>query len=113
MAIKVTKLHSFTGHRDAVYTLQGTDQPNRFGTGSRAGVVVFWDLQTPDDGYPVARLPSSIYPLDYRAPSSTLFVRHNYEGIHVLDLTNKSELASLQLTKAAIFDLQSVDNLIF
>ena len=113
MAIKVTKLHSFTGHRDAVYTLQGTDQPNLFCTGSGDGMVVLWDLEKPDEGYPVARLPNSIYALDYHAPSSTLIVGHNYEGIHVIDLKNKSELGSLQLTKAAIFDLQSVDNLLF
>lgn len=113
MAIKVTKLHSFTGHRDAVYTLQGTDEPNLFCTGSGDGMVVLWDLEKPDEGYPVARLPNSIYALDYHAPSSTLIVGHNYEGIHVIDLKNKSELGSLQLTKAAIFDLQSVDNLLF
>src|SRR5690606_39877538 len=61
MAIKVTKLHSFTGHRDAVYTLQGTDQPNLFCTGAGDGMVVLWDLEKPDEGYPVARLPNSIY----------------------------------------------------
>jgi WD40 repeat protein len=31
---------------------------------------------------------------------------HNYEGIHVLNWKNKTELGSLQITKAAIFDIQ-------
>lgn len=36
-----------------------------------------------------------------------LVVGHNYEGIHFLDWQNKKEVGSLQLTKAAIFDIQS------
>ena len=113
MAVKVTKLHSFTGHRDAVYTLQPTDQQNLFCTGAGDGMVVLWDLENPDEGHPLARLPNSIYALHHHAPSNTLIAGHNYEGIHVLDWKNKVELGSLQLTRAAIFDLQSVDDFLF
>lgn len=113
MTVKVTKLHSFTGHRDGVYALQRTDQANLFCSAAGDGMVVLWDLDKPDDGMPVARLPNSVYALHYHAASNTIIAGHNYEGIHVLDWKNKAELGSLQLTKAAIFDIQSLDNKLF
>lgn len=113
MTVKVTKLHSFTGHRDGVYALQRTDQVNLFCSAAGDGMVVLWDLDKPDEGLPVARLPNSVYALHYHALSNTIIAGHNYEGIHVLDWRNKAELGSLQLTKAAIFDIQSLDNKLF
>ncbi|HLT71687.1 MAG TPA: hypothetical protein VKZ75_03515 [Cyclobacteriaceae bacterium] len=113
MTVKVTKLHSFTGHRDGVYALQRTDQVNLFCSGAGDGMVVLWDLDKPDEGQPVARLPNSVYALHHHAPSNTIIAGHNYEGIHVLDWKNKTELGSLQLTKAAIFDIQSLDDKLF
>jgi WD40 repeat protein len=113
MTVKVNKLHSFTGHRDGVYALQRTDEGNLFCSGAGDGMVVLWDMDNPDTGRPVARLPNSIYALHYHAPSHFLVAGHNYEGIHVLDWKNNAEVGSLQLTKAAIFDLQSLEDQLF
>ncbi len=113
MTVKVTKLHSFTGHRDGVYALQGTDQVNLFCSGAGDGMVVLWNLDKPDEGFPVASLPHSVYAIHYHAPSNTIIAGHNYEGIHVLDWRNKAELGSLQLTKAAIFAIQSFGDQLF
>lgn len=113
MTVKVTKLHSFTGHRDGVYALQGTDQVNLFCSGAGDGMVVLWNLDKPDEGVPVASLPHSVYAIHYHAPSNTIIAGHNYEGIHVLDWRNKVELGSLQLTKAAIFAIQSFGDQLF
>lgn len=70
-------------------------------------MVVAWDLANPETGQLVAKLPNSIYALHHYAGSDLLIAGHNYDGIHILDWQNKKEIGSLQLTKAAIFDIQS------
>jgi WD40 repeat protein len=105
--VQIKRLHSLTGHRDAVYTLQRSGTDTDFFSGAGDGMVVHWDLQHPDNGDLVAKLPNSVYALHYMAKPDILIAGHNYEGIHLLDWQNKKEVASLQLTKAAIFDIQS------
>jgi WD40 repeat protein len=104
---QIKRLHSLTGHRDAVYTLHPGGEPSRFFSASGDGMIVAWDLKNPESGDVVARLPNSVYALHYLAGPGTLVAGHNYDGIHLLDWKNKKELASLKLTAAAIFDIQS------
>src|SRR4051812_6067663 len=108
--VQVQRIHSITGHNDAVYTLQGSDEPNKVFSAAGDGMVVLWDLHAPENGQLIARLPNSIYALHYNAKTDLLIAGHNYEGIHVLDWKNKREVASLLLTKAAIFDIQSYND---
>jgi WD40 repeat protein len=109
-AIKVEKLHSLTGHRDCVYTIVSSDFPNTFFSGGGDGMIVKWDLSNPAEGELIARLPNSIYSLCAIPNSNLLIAGHNYEGIHILDWKEKKEVASLQLTKGAIFDIQCFEN---
>lgn len=105
-AIKVEKLHSLTGHRDCVYTIVPSGFPNLFFSGGGEGMIVKWDLTNPSEGELIARLPNSIYSLCAIPDSNLLIAGHNYEGIHVLDWKEKKEVASLQITKGAIFDIR-------
>ncbi len=111
--VSVARLNTFSGHRDCVYTLQPSNKPNIFFSGSGDGMVVQWDIKIPDEGQLIAKLPNSIYGLHYHAENNLLLAGHNYDGIHVLDWENKKELASLHITKAAIFDIQSFGHRIF
>jgi WD40 repeat protein len=107
--VQVARLHSLTGHTDSVYTLQPSSQAHHFFSAAGDGMVVLWDQQQPEHGQLIARLPNSIYALHFHAALGVLVAGHNYDGIHVLDWQNKKEIASLQMTKAAIFDIQSRD----
>ena len=107
MKVHVQKLHTLTGHRDSVYTLQRSSDESLIFSGSGDGMVVIWDLANPESGQVVAKLPNSVYALHHHPESDLLIAGHNYEGIHLLDWQNKKEVGSLQLTKAAIFDIQS------
>ena len=109
MKVQVQKLHSLTGHRDSVYTLQRSSTDRIIFSGSGDGMVVSWDLANPESGQLIAKLPNSVYALHHHPESDLLIAGHNYEGIHLLDWQNKREAGSLQLTKAAIFDIQSHD----
>ena len=106
-AVQVKKLHTITGHNDSIYTLESSSTPQKFFSGSGDGMVVQWDLAEPDKGQLVARLEHSVYALHHHPASNLLIAGHNYDGIHFLDWENKKETGSLQLTKAAIFDMKS------
>lgn len=103
--IQVSKVHSFTGHRDCVYTLAGSNMPAIFFSGGGDGLVVKWDLTIPNEGELIATLPNSIYALHPIKDTDLIIAGHNYEGIHLLNWQQKQEAASLKITRAAIFDI--------
>jgi WD40 repeat protein len=113
MAIEVNRISAFTGHRDCVYALQPGEQPNVFFSAAGDGMVVQWNLDEPDQGQLVAQLPNSIYSLLHLPEAGWLVAGHNYDGIHLIDYKNKTELGSLALTKAAVFDLQTWEDTLF
>ncbi|HEY3405681.1 MAG TPA: WD40 repeat domain-containing protein [Ohtaekwangia sp.] len=110
---EVTKLHTLRGHQDCVYTLEPSDRESVFFSGAGDGMVVSWNLNDPENGEMIAKLPNSVYALNYHHESGLLAAGHNYEGIHLLDWKNKKEIGSLQLTKAAIFDIKSSGSHLF
>jgi WD40 repeat protein len=103
--IQVSKLHTFHGHKDAVYTLQPLNGHNEFCSGAGDGMVVKWDLTQPDKGKLVARVNRSVYALEYIPQKHWLVVGENFEGIHVIDLKENKELGSLAFASNAIFDI--------
>lgn len=111
--IEVVKRHTLTGHNDCVYTLERSGVDSTFFSGAGDGMVVAWNLSDPENGALIAKLPNSIYALHHHPLSGLLLAGHNYEGIHVLDWKNKTEVGSLQITKASIFDIQSVNDDVF
>jgi WD40 repeat protein len=108
--VQVKKLHTITGHNDCIYTLQGSPEAEIFFSGAGDGMIVRWNLKDTENGEVIAKLPNSVYALLYDRFSELLIAGHNYEGIHLLDWKNKKENGSLQLTKAAIFDIQPFEN---
>jgi len=110
---QVNKVQTFTGHRDSVYALQPSHSPSIFFSGSGDGMIVQWDLQHPDKGELIAKLPNSVYALHYYANTNLLIAGHNYDGIHMLEWEGKREVSSLHFTEAAIFDIQSVGTKIY
>ena len=112
-SVEVNKLHTLTGHNDCVYTLEPTALPQQFFSAAGDGMVALWDMQNPELGKLIARLPNSIYALHYHKASGLLVVGHNYEGIHVIDWQGQKEIASLKLTDAAIFDIKAKGNTLF
>ena len=110
--IAVTRKDTFTGHRDSVYALEHAPEQHIFFSGSGDGMVVKWDLQQPDNGELIAKLPNSVYAIHHLADSELLAVGHNYEGIHFINWRTRQEVASLKFTDASIFDIRSYANLL-
>lgn len=103
---QVNKLHTLTGHNHSIYALAEGADPRFFYTGAGDGMVVEWDLDDPKDGRLIAKLPHSVYALTVDKERNLLFIGHNFEGIHVIDLATKEEIWSRKITDHSIFDLQ-------
>lgn len=73
-------------------------------------MVVEWDLDRPKDGKLLAKVPHSVYALTVDQVRNLLVIGHNFEGIHVIDLSDRKEIWNLKLTDQAIFDLKIVGN---
>jgi WD40 repeat protein len=105
--VQVNKVHTLTGHRDCVYALCPSSDPQIVFSAGGDGMVVKWDLAHPEEGEVIAKLSHSIYALCHVPDGDVVVAGDNFEGIHVLDWRNKRELYSVQLTKGSIFDIQS------
>jgi WD40 repeat protein len=110
--IQVNKLKTLSGHKDALYNLQRLDE-NRFLSTGGDGMVVLWDLQNPDTGQMIVKVPASIYAMNYNMDRKLLVIGQNYSGIHLIDVASKKELKSVKLTNQAIFDIQTTNDAIF
>lgn len=105
--VNVSKLKTFMGHNDCVYTLERTQYNHIFFSGAGDGMVAYWNLKESENGQLIAKLPNSVYALHYLVSRNVLVAGHNYDGIHLLDWENKKEVASLKMTEQAIFDIDS------
>lgn len=113
LKINVEKKGSLVGHRDCLYTLTPDQDPRYFYSSGGDGMVVRWDLARPEIGDLVIKVDNSVYALTIIPQENQILVGHNYDGIHLIDLKEKKELKSVQLTDAAIFDIAFWDNMIF
>ncbi len=106
----IDKLDTFGGHRDCVYALERGNKLGSFFSAGGDGLVVSWHLTRPDLGELIAQIPASVYALCFDADRNRLWIGQNYEGIHLIDPATKTEIASLKLTTAAIFDIKIYRN---
>jgi WD40 repeat protein len=111
--IEVSKIFTLTGHRDCIYTLKEAGKNNCFFSGAGDGMVVLWDLNNPGQGELIARVPASVYALDYCPYNDLLVLGQNYEGIQLINVSSKKSIGSLKLTSAAIFDIKVLDDKIY
>ena len=85
-AIEVTKLATYSGHKDCIYTVIQGIEPNVFFTASGDGLVVKWDLENPNQGEVFAQVPHSVYALCIDKNTDTLLIGENFMGLHFIDL---------------------------
>jgi WD repeat-containing protein 61 len=112
-SLSVTRLHNLSGHHDAVYNLVAGAEKHIFYSAAGDGMVVEWNLNKPELGKLLLKVPASIYALYRNAQSNELIIGQNYDGIRLYDLDNKKEIKSVKITTAAIFDITMHGNLIF
>lgn len=110
MSIKsAKKLHTFLGHNDSVYALAQTDE-DKFLSAGGDGMIIQWDLQHPDEGVVVAKVSGSVYALAHDAPSGSVYVGQNNDGIQRIDLNERASINSIHLGTLQIFDIKIIDD---
>ncbi|ANQ48274.1 WD40 repeat domain-containing protein [Flammeovirga sp. MY04] len=111
--LEVEKIAQFGGHKDGLYSVVKTSNPKLFYTAGADGYVVEWNIDQPDQGKLVAKVPNTVYSMAAIEELNQLVVGQNNEGIHLLDLNSGKELKSLKLTDKAVFAIERMDDLLF
>jgi WD40 repeat protein len=113
MKINVQKLYTLDGHQDCVYTMESGGESHIFYSAGGDGMVVRWDLTNPENGQLIAKMKNSVYALHYLSKDNLLIAGQNFVGIHLIDLTDNKEVASLKLDNTQIFDIKSYGDTVF
>jgi len=103
--LEVEKNHTYTGHSDSVYTVEKGPNGQFFSAGGD-GMIVLWDLNSGDQGRLIAKVSASVYALHYDEVEDLLIVGQNYEGIHLVNVNQKTVVGSLKTGSPAIFDIK-------
>lgn len=103
--IQVKKTATYSGHRDCIYALAPGPTPEVFYTAGGDGLVVQWDTRKPDEGELMAKVEHSVYAIATDLAKNRMYVGHNYNGIHIIDIAQKKEIASTAITSAPIYSL--------
>ncbi|MEP2025546.1 MAG: WD40 repeat domain-containing protein [Reichenbachiella sp.] len=110
--VQIEKAITYTGHSDAVYTLEKGVEPHLFYSAGGDGNIVEWDLNKTETGRLIAKVAASVYAIRLVPQRHLLIVAQNYEGIHLIDVLSNKEVGSLQFTTSAIFDMKVVKDLL-
>ncbi len=109
--VEIQKIHTYTGHKDAVYTIEAGGEDQTFYSAGGDGLVIEWNLNNPENGRLIAKIPASVYALQMISEKDILIVGQNYEGIHLINVKSLQEEGSLKLTDKAIFDIKTLGDL--
>lgn len=106
---EVTKIATLDGHKDAVYCISPGRHSHELISAAGDGMVVKWDFNDPKDGQLIAKVPNSIFAIRVIPNTNHLLVAHNFEGLHLIDIKDQKEIASLKLTDDRVYALDYKD----
>lgn len=101
--ISVEKIATLSGHKDCVYNLSYGITENKILSCAGDGMVVEWDLETPENGILLSKLKNSVYALARSEKEKTIIAGDNFDGIHKINLEEQKEVRSLKISDKAIF----------
>lgn len=107
--VQVHQVAALTGHEGSVYALYQPKGADYFFSAGGDGMVVRWDLKLPGDGELLARVPSHVFSM-LQLPGGHMLLGQMQGGIHVIDVTSKTELKHLALHEKGVFDLKLSPN---
>ena len=61
--IEINKIAQLRGHKAAVFAFANADDPQHFLTGAGDGMIVQWNLNEPENGKLIAKVPKNIFSL--------------------------------------------------
>jgi WD40 repeat protein len=112
-SIEVEKIGTYSGHRDCIYGLLEGNIPQQFYSSGADGLVVAWDMENPDCGELMVKVPNSVYAMVLDADGSKLWIGQNFEGVHLIDCITRKEIHSAAVTTSYIFSMQFHKGLLY
>ena len=111
--LQVEKLFQVAAHSGSIYSIISDSDEFVYTAGSE-GVVLKWNIQSPDSAIAVAKVSGQIFSLYLFQPLNQLWVGTMSGAVHVLDLNLKKEIHHFINHTASVFDIQlSNDGKIF
>ena len=104
--IEVKKVHAFTGHSGAVYSLEKSNDAALFYSGSSDKYLAQWNLEKLIPEKFAAQFPSIVYSICLIAEQNVLLIGTSAGSIHVIDLLKKEEIKILQHHTEAVFNIK-------
>jgi WD40 repeat protein len=108
MQLDIRLLNTFEGHKSSIYALAEGDEGGFFSAGGD-GIIAHWNVHDNEQGLMLARVQNPVFAMYFHPQSRHLLVAENHEGLHLIDLQQKKEVASLALSKKRFFDIQALD----
>lgn len=104
---KVTQIHAFEGHRDAVYALAPAIDPLHFYSAGADGIVAEWSMIDGRSVRGILQAGAPVYSLGRASAGGTewLFVGLNDGGVHFVNLSENRLVRSVKAHTGPIFDL--------
>ncbi|MCS3555433.1 MULTISPECIES: WD40 repeat domain-containing protein [unclassified Sphingobacterium] len=99
---------TLTGHQNPIFALERGYFTNTFFSGGNDKGVVEWDLQTKSFKRILCAVSASIYALHLIPNTSFLAIALREGKVMIVDVENQKLIASIQVSKKAIFALQSI-----
>ncbi len=101
----VTKVHTCTGHRSALYALAPGRDERHFLSAGGDGWVVEWSLDDPETGHLLASVETQVFSL-LHLPERNLLVAGNMNGgVHWIDWNDPSRTRNVQHHRQGVYDL--------
>lgn len=100
----------YTGHADAIYSLECVAGNAELYSGSGDGFVGSWDIITGSFREPLAKMPATIYSIRKHPSKPLLYVGLQNGVLFVLDVNERSIIRSIQLSTDGLFDLALISD---
>jgi WD40 repeat protein len=104
--IQIEKTDTYSGHIDCIYALSPALDEQEFYTAGGDGMVVKWNLNTPDHGTLITKLENSIYAMKLIPERKLLVICENLKGIRFLDIVSGKEVANIPLPEYTFFEIE-------
>ena len=99
--MQINPLGRFTGHKGSIYCIEPATS-SAFYTAGSEGIIAVWQLDEPDNGDLMARVPGVVYSL-LSVNEELLLAGTAHGKIHIIDVKEKKEIRLLQYHQCPIF----------
>ena len=111
--IEITKIAQVRGHKAAVFAFAKANDQQHILTGAGDGLIVQWNLNEPENGKLIAKVPKNIFSL-FNLSEHNLIIAGNMDGgVHWVDLKYPEKTKNIAHHQKGVFDIQLIDNQIY